>query len=451
MIDDDHQQVEDKITWDGIGDSMHFEHLKKTDPDIFACLQSETRRQVETLEMIASENFVSPAVLEALGSVMTNKYAEGYPRHRYYGGCEHVDIAEGKARFRVKKLFNAKHANVQPHSGSQANMAAYLTIAKPGDTMMGLHLYHGGHLTHGSGVNFSGRLFKIISYELSPETGKIDYDQMSKLAREHKPKFIVTGASAYPRIIEFDKVQQICEDVGCYHVADIAHIAGLVATGLHPSPLDNAHIVTSTTHKTLRGPRGGLILTNVTTGEIMLDNMPKPKTMPQAIDAWVFPGGQGGPLMHVIAAKAVAFQEALKPSFRAYQKQVVTNAAVLADILLSEGFSLVTGGTDNHLILMNLAPKKLRGKDSEIALEKAGITTNKNMVPNDPQKPFITSGIRIGTPALTTRGMKESEMKAIGKLISRVLSDMENEDNLTEIRHEVSEITKDFPLYAIPE
>jgi len=437
-------------TWYGAGDPMHFEHLKVVDPDIFKCIQSETRRQVETLEMIASENFVSPAVLEALGSVMTNKYAEGYPSNRYYGGCEHVDIAEGKARFRAKKLFGAKHANVQAHSGSQANMAAYFTLAKPGDTVMGLHLNHGGHLTHGSGVNFSGRFFNIVPYELSAKTGRIDYDQMAELAREHRPKVIVTGASAYPRIIDFARVSEICDEVGAFHIADIAHIAGLVATGLHPTPIDLADIVTTTTHKTLRGPRGGMILTSNEISEIMVENMPKPKTMAQAIDAWVFPGGQGGPLMHVIAAKAVAFGEALKPEFKVYQQQVVDNAAVLAETLLSEGFKLVTGGTDNHLILMDLSPKKLSGKASEKALEAAGITTNKNMVPNDPQKPFITSGIRVGTPALTTRGMKTDDMVVIGKMISRVLNDQENEQTLTKVREEVAELTSHFQLYQIP-
>jgi len=442
---------DDNVSWQGIGDGMHYEHLKVVDPDIYASIKAETSRQVETLEMIASENFVSPAVMEAMGSVMTNKYAEGYPRHRYYGGCEYVDIAEGKARFRVKKLFGAKYANVQPHSGSQANMAAYLTMVKPGDTVMGLHLNHGGHLTHGSGVNFSGRLFKIVPYKLSPETGRIDYDAMLKLAREHKPKMIITGASAYPRIIDFERVKEICDEVGAFHMADIAHIAGLVAVGEHPSPLPFADIVTSTTHKTLRGPRGGLILTNVEDGEFLLENMPKPKTLPQAIDAWVFPGGQGGPLMHVIAAKAVAFGEALKPGFTTYMKQVVRNASVLAETLLSEDFKLVSGGTDNHLILMDLSPKGLRGKDSEIALEKAGITTNKNMVPNDPQKPFITSGIRIGTPALTTRGMKDDEMRKIGLMISQVLNNQEDEAVLARIREEIKELTAQFPLYRIPD
>lgn len=427
------------------------QNLKKTDPDVYEAIKSETRRQVETLEMIASENFVSLAVLEAMGSVMTNKYAEGYPRRRYYGGCEHVDITEGKARFRSKKLFGAKHSNVQPHSGSQANMAAYLTLTKPGDTIMGMHLNHGGHLTHGSGVNFSGRLFKVIPYEISPETGRIDYDQMAKLAREHKPRIIVTGASAYPRIIDFARVREICDETGAYHIADIAHIAGLVATGLHPSPLPLADIVTSTTHKTLRGPRGGLILTNVEGGEIQIEGMPKPKTMPEAIDAWVFPGSQGGPLEHVIAAKAVAFGEALKPEFKEYQAQVVKNAATLAETLLEAGYSLVTGGTDNHLLLMDLAPRGLTGKASEKALEKAGITTNKNMVPNDPQTPFVTSGIRIGTPALTTRGMKEEEMKRIGRMITYILDDLEDGDRQVKVRGEVKELTSQFPLYAIPD
>lgn len=437
-------------TWQGIGAEMHFDHLKETDPDIFEVIQAETARQVETLEMIASENFVSPAVLEALGSVLTNKYAEGYPRHRYYGGCEHVDVAEGKARFRLKKLFGAKYANVQPHSGSQANMAAYLTLAKPGDTVMGLHLNHGGHLTHGADVNFSGRLFNIVSYETSVKTGRIDYDMMTTLAKKHRPRVIITGASAYPRTIEFDRVREICDDVGAYHIADIAHIAGLVATGLHPSPLDYADIVTSTTHKTLRGPRGGMIISNVEEGEFLLGGMPKPKTMPQAIDAWVFPGGQGGPLMHVIAAKAVAFTEALQPSFKAYQSQVVINAAALADTLLGADINLVTGGTDNHLVLLDLSSRGLTGKAAEKALEEAGITTNKNMVPNDPQKPFLTSGIRIGTPALTTRGMKADEMKLIGGMIARVLRNMDDELTINIVRSEVLELTSQFPLYKIP-
>ena len=427
------------------------QNLKSFDPDIYAAIREETRRQTETLEMIASENFVSLAVMEAMGSVMTNKYAEGYPRHRYYGGCEHVDIAEGKARFRSKKLFGAKHSNVQPHSGSQANMAAYLTLAKVGDTIMGMHLNHGGHLTHGSGVNFSGRLFNIVPYTISPKTDRIDYDEMLRLAREHKPKVILSGASAYPRIIEFDRIRDICDEVGCYHIADIAHIAGMVATGLHPDPLPYSDIVTSTTHKTLRGPRGGLILTNVEGGEFILPNMPKPKTLPQAIDAWVFPGCQGGPLMHVIAAKAVAFREALEPEFKEYQQQIIANAAALAETLLSEDFKLVTGGTDNHLILMDLAPRGLTGRDAEKALENGGITTNKNMVPNDPQRPFVTSGIRIGTPALTTRGMKEEEMRQIGRMIAYILGDLGDEKRQEKVRGEVKELCSRFLFYEIPE
>lgn len=426
-------------------------NLKSFDPEIFAAIREETRRQNATLEMIASENFVSLAVLEALGSVMTNKYAEGYPKARYYGGCEHVDSAENLARERAKQLFSCRHANVQPHAGSQANMAAYLTLAKPGDTIMGMHLDHGGHLTHGSGVNFSGRLFKVVPYGLNPETGRIDYDAMAKLARECKPRVIVTGASAYPRIIDFPKVRQIASDVGAYHISDIAHIAGLVATGLHPSPLPFADIVTSTTHKTLRGPRGGLILSNVEGGEFLLENMPKPKTLAEAIDAWVFPGMQGGPLMHVIAAKAVAFKEALEPSFKVYQQQVIKNAATLADTLMSAGFKLVSDGTDNHLMLVDLAPKGLTGKAASNTLEKAGITVNKNMVPNDPQKPFVTSGIRIGTPALTTRGMKEGEMRKIGKFFVDVLNNMSDEAVITRVRSEVAELSGRFPLYMMPD
>jgi glycine hydroxymethyltransferase len=427
------------------------QNLKSFDPEIYVAIREETRRQTETLEMIASENFVSRAVLEAMGSVMTNKYAEGYPRHRYYGGCEHVDVAEGKARFRVKKLFNAGHANVQPHSGSQANMAAYLTLAKPGDTIMGMRLDHGGHLTHGSGVNFSGRLFNVVAYTLNPGTGRIDYDEMLRLAREYRPKFIVSGASAYPRIIEFDRIRAICDEVGSYHIADIAHIAGLVATGLHPDPLPYSDIVTSTTHKTLRGPRGGLILTNVEGGEFMLPNMPTSKTLPEAIDAWVFPGCQGGPLMHVIAAKAVAFKEALEPEFKVYQQQIVKNASALADTLMSAGCKLVSGGTDNHLMVMDLCPKGLTGKDAEAALEKAGITVSKSTVPNDPQKPFITSGIRIGTPALTTRGFKEDEMRRIGKMIAYVLGDLADVERQKKTRGQVAEMCQRFPFYEIPE
>lgn len=429
---------------------MH-QNLKSVDPEIFAAIREETRRQSDTLEMIASENFVSTAVMEAQGSVMTNKYAEGYPKARYYSGCHEVDKAENLARDRVKQLFNCKFANVQPHSGSQANMAAYLTIAKPGDTIMGLKLDHGGHLTHGSGVNFSGRLYKFVSYGLDPITGRIDYDEMAKLAKEHKPKVIVTGASAYPRVIDFPKVREIANSIGAFHMSDIAHIAGLVATGIHPSPLPYADIVTSTTHKTLRGPRGGLILSNYEGGEFLLENMPKPKTLAEAIDAWVFPGCQGGPLMHVIAAKAVAFKEALDPQFKVYQRQIVKNAATLAEHLMNAGFKLVSDGTDNHLMVVDLSPKGITGKAAALALDHAGITVSKSTVPNDPQKPFITSGVRIGTPALTTRGMKEAEMEIIGGFITDVLSHMEDEKVIASVRTRVGELTAKFPLYTIPE
>ncbi len=429
---------------------MH-DNLKSFDPEIFAAIREETRRQSGTLEMIASENFVSPAVMEAQGSVMTNKYAEGYPHARYYSGCHYVDIAENLARDRVRQLFNCRHANVQPHSGSQANMAAYMTLANPGDTIMGLRLDHGGHLTHGSGVNFSGRLYNVVPYGLDAATGRIDYDAMARLAKEFRPKIIVTGASAYPRVIDFVKVREIADSVGAYHVADIAHIAGLVATGIHPSPFPYADIVTSTTHKTLRGPRGGIILTDVAGGEFILANMPKPKSLAEAIDAWVFPGVQGGPLMHVIAAKAVAFKEALDPQFKVYQRQIVKNAATLADSLMSYGFKLVSDGTDNHLMVMDLSPKGLTGKAAANALEDAGITVSKSTVPNDPQKPFITSGIRIGTPALTTRGMKEAEMKVIGGFIAEVLGDMADASRQEQVHAEIAELCKQFPLYMIPE
>lgn len=427
------------------------EHLREADPEIYQAITGEIRRQMETLEMIASENFVSLAVLEAMGSVLTNKYAEGYPKARYYGGCEWVDRAEQLARERAKALFKCRYANVQPHSGSQANMAAYLTLAKPGDTIMGMHLDHGGHLTHGSGVNFSGRLFRVVPYGVRVDTGLIDYDQLRRLAIEHKPRIIITGASAYPRIIDFARVKEIAAEVGAYHIADIAHIAGLVATGLHPSPLPYADIVTSTTHKTLRGPRGGLILSDVEGGEFYLPNMSKPKTLTEAIDSWVFPGTQGGPLMHVIAAKAVAFKEALQPEFAQYQRQIVANAQTLAQVLIEEGFKLVSGGTDNHLILVDLSPLGITGKAASAALEKAGITVNKNMVPGDPQKPFITSGIRIGTPALTSRGMKEDEMRWIGRRIAQVVKNIDDERLIGKIREEVRELCRQFPLYPIPE
>ncbi len=422
--------------------------LRERDPEIYETIVNERGRQENRLELIASENFVSRSVMEAVGSVMTNKYAEGYPGKRYYGGCEFVDKAEELARERVKKLFGAKWANVQPHSGSQANQAVYNTLMKPGETFLGLSLAQGGHLTHGSPVNQSGRLYNCVSYGLNIETGQIDFDMVRKLAHEHKPKMIMTGASAYPRKIDFEKFREIADEVGAYLVADIAHIAGLVATKLHMDPLPLCHVVTSTTHKTLRGPRGGLILSSFEGGEIILSGMPKPKTLFEALDAVVFPGLQGGPLMHVIAGKAVAFAEALQPSYSAYMKQVVSNAKTLAEELMKRGYKLVSDGTDNHLMLMDLSNKNLTGKKAEAALEHAGITTNKNMVPGDKQSPFITSGIRIGTPAATTRGFKEVEMKMIAEWIDRVLRAPEDEALAEKVGHEINALCAAFPLYA---
>ena len=421
--------------------------LQQSDPEIFATITKERKRQETRLELIASENFVSRAVMEAVGSVMTNKYAEGYPAKRYYGGCEYVDQAEELAKDRLKELFGAKWANVQPHSGSQANQAVYFALLQPGDTFMGLSLAQGGHLTHGSPANLSGRLFNCVSYGLNEETGRIDFDQVAKLAREHKPKLIMTGASAYPRIIDFAKFREIADEVGAWLIADIAHVAGLVAVKLHPDPLPSCHVVTSTTHKTLRGPRGGIIMSNYEGGEIHLSGMPKAKTVTEALDAVVFPGLQGGPLMHVIAGKAVAFLEAQRPTYHAYMKQVAANAQALAEELTNRGFKLVSGGTDNHLMLVDLSPKGLTGKLAQNALEAAGITTNKNMVPGDKQSPFVTSGIRIGTPAATTRGMKETEMRMIAAWIDRVLKAPEDEKLAETVRHEVNSLCAQFPLY----
>lgn len=413
---------------------MFIETLKKVDPEIFEVLYKETKRQAEGLELIASENFVSEAVLEALGSVLTNKYAEGYPGKRYYGGCEVVDIAENLARERAKKLFGAEHANVQPHSGSQANMAVYFAVMKPGDTILSMELSHGGHLSHGSPVSFSGKLYNVVHYGVNPETERIDFDLVAKLAREHKPKVIVTGYSAYPRTIEFWKFREIADEVGAYIMADIAHIAGLVVAGLHPNPVEYAEFVTTTTHKTLRGPRGGMILTR--------------KEFAKKIDKAIFPGIQGGPLMHVIAAKAVAFKEAESPEFKEYQKQIVANAKALAEALKEHGFRLVTGGTDNHLMLVDLRTVGITGKVAEETLGRAGITVNKNTIPFDPQKPTVTSGIRIGVPAVTTRGMKEDEMKKIASMIAKVLKAPDDESVIQSVRAEVDELTKAFPLYA---
>ncbi len=407
--------------------------LKKTDPEIFNVIQLETNREHLNLELIASENFCSEAVLAALGSVLTNKYAEGLPKKRYYGGCEFVDIGENLAIERAKQLFGADHANVQPHSGTQANMTAYFALANPGDIIMGLNLSHGGHLSHGHPINFSGKYFRVFHYGVNRDTELIDFDELRKLAKEHKPKIIVSGASAYSRFMFFDKFQEICDEVGAYHVADIAHTAGLVAAGLHPSPIPYADVVTTTTHKTLRGPRGAIIMCKAKHAEL--------------IDKTAFPGVQGGPLEHVIAAKAVAFKEAMSDEFKSYQKQVVTNAKTLADEIAKLGYRLVAGGTDTHLMNVDLRSKNITGKDAELALGKANITVNRNTIPYDPQKPFITSGIRIGTPALTTRGMKEPEMKKIAKMIDTVLSNIGDEKIYDKVRNEIKELTETFPLY----
>ncbi len=411
------------------------DHLKETDPQVFQAIVDEARRQSEGLELIASENFVSHAVLEAMGTVMTNKYAEGLPSKRYYGGCEFVDVAEDLARERAKKLFSAEHANVQPHSGAQANMAAYFAFLEPGDKILGMSLSHGGHLTHGSPVNFSGRLFEVVSYGVGDDDGLIDYDALRDQARAERPKMIVAGASAYPRVIDFEAFGSIAREVEAKLLVDMAHIAGLVATGHHPSPVPHSDVVTTTTHKTLRGPRGGLILCR---GEHA-----------KAIDKTVFPYMQGGPLMHVIAAKAVALLEALQPEFRDYSAQVVANARALGDGLMERGFHLVSGGTDNHLMLVDLRPShaELTGKEAEAALERAGITVNKNTVPGETRSPFVTSGLRIGTPALTTRGMKEPEMVRIAGWISEVLSASADEGRIAGIREDVRAMCADFPLY----
>jgi glycine hydroxymethyltransferase len=424
--------------------------LETQDPDLFAALHGELDRQRNTLELIASENFTSQAVLEAAGTVLTNKYAEGYPGKRYYGGCEYVDQAEDLARQRARELFHCEYANVQPHSGSQANMGVYFAVLQPGDTMMGLDLAHGGHLTHGSPVNFSGKLYQVISYGVSRATGRVDFGQVRDLAREHKPKLIVCGGSAYPRYIEFEQFREVADEVKALLLADIAHPAGLVAAELHPTPWPYCDFVTSTTHKTLRGPRGGLILIEKD-GEnpwgIVAPKSGRVKRTGEIIDSTVMPGIQGGPLMHIIAAKAVAFGEALKPAFREYCTQIVKNAAQLATSLLERNYHLVSGGTDTHLVLVDLTERDLSGKAAEQALEKSGLTVNKNMVPFDQRSPLVTSGIRIGTPAMTTRGMKEEEMKRIAELIHNVLSNPEDDATHKTVRHEVEELCRQFPLY----
>ncbi|WP_124999352.1 serine hydroxymethyltransferase [Clostridium tagluense] len=407
------------------------EYLKNSDLKVYEIIQEEDARQEDHIELIASENFVSKAVMEANGSILTNKYAEGYPAKRYYGGCEVVDKVEDLARDRMKELFGAEHANVQPHSGSQANMAVYFSVLKPGDTVLGMNLSHGGHLTHGSKVNFSGILYNFIPYGVDLETETIDYAQVLALAKEHNPKMIVIGASAYPRAIDFAAFREICDEVGAYMFVDMAHIAGLVATGAHQSPVPYADFVTTTTHKTLRGPRGGAILC-------------KEKYAKQ-IDKSIFPGMQGGPLMQTIAAKAVCFGEALRPEFKVYIDQVVKNAKVLGEELLKYGFKLVSGGTDNHLLLIELTNKNITGKEAEKLLDLVGITVNKNTVPNETLSPFVTSGIRIGTPAVTTRGFKEAEMKIIARLMNETIENREG--NLEEIREKVVQLCSKFPLY----
>jgi len=409
------------------------EFLRKQDPEIVRALGLELKRQRDNIELIASENIVSRAVLEAMGTVLTNKYAEGYPSRRYYGGCEYVDIAEEIARNRAKELFGAEHANVQPHSGAQANLAVYLAALKPGDTVLGMNLAHGGHLTHGSPVNASGMLYNFVAYGVREDTHMIDYDEVRKAAFKHRPRLIVAGASAYPRIIDFEKLGEIANDVGTLLMVDMAHIAGLVAAGLHPNPVPHAHFVTTTTHKTLRGPRGGMILCR--------------KSWAQAIDKAVFPGTQGGPLMHIIAAKAVAFGEALQPSFKTYAENVVKNAKTLAEALQAEGLNLVSGGTDNHLMLVDTRNLNITGKDAEQVLDSVRITVNKNAIPFDPTSPAVTSGIRIGTPAVTSRGMGEEAMRTIARVIAMTLKNPKDESVLNKARGIVQELTEQYPLY----
>ena len=410
------------------------EYIKNCDLEVYNAIVEEEKRQEEGIELIASENFVSKAVMEAAGSVFTNKYAEGYPEKRYYGGCANADTVEQLAIDRLKKIFGAKFANVQPHSGSQANMGVYVSLLEAGDKILGMGLSSGGHLTHGYKINFSGKNYVGIEYGLNPETEMLDYDEIRRLAIQEKPQIIVAGASAYSRVIDFKKFREIADEVGAYLMVDMAHIAGLVAVGEHPNPMEYADIVTSTTHKTMRGPRGGIILTNN-------------EEIAKKIDKAIFPGIQGGPLMHIIAAKAVAFKEALSPEFKEYQKQVVKNAKAMADALVKGGLRIVSGGTDNHLMLVDLRPKGVAGKMAEEGLEKAGITCNKNSIPNDPEKPFITSGIRLGTPAITARGMKEDEAVQIAEMIIKVLENVNDDEKIAEVKNEVLKLAETFPLY----
>lgn len=411
--------------------------LREFDADIWQAIENEKQRQEDHIELIASENYVSPTVLEVQGSQLTNKYAEGYPGKRYYGGCEFVDVAEKLAIERAKKLFGADYANVQPHSGSQANAAAYMAMISPGDTVLGMSLAHGGHLTHGSPVNFSGKFYRFHSYGLRVDTGEIDYDAAQRLAEEHRPKLIVTGFSAYSRVVDWQRFRDIADSVGAFLMADIAHVAGLIAVGLYASPVQIADVTTTTTHKTLRGPRGGLILAKAN------------PDLEKKLNSAVFPGSQGGPLMHVIAAKAVAFEEALQPEFKVYQQQVLNNARTFAKILMQRGYSIVSGGTDDHLMLIDLINKNITGKDAEAALGEAFITTNKNAVPNDPQSPFVTSGLRIGSPAVTTRGFKEKECEQVANWIADILDDLQNKTTIARIKKEVLAMCRQFPVYRL--
>ena len=425
-------------------------YIKKVDPELYEIINREQNREHDTLELIASENFTSPAILEAAGGIMTNKYAEGYPGKRYYGGCIHVDEAENLAIDRLKKLFGVEYANVQPHSGSQANMAVFMTFLNPGDTIMGLELSHGGHLTHGSAVNFSGQLYNSISYHVDKETGRVNFDEVRSLALEYKPKMIICGGSAYPRYVEFDKFYEVAQEIGAFLMADIAHPSGLVAAGVHPSPVPYCDVITSTTHKTLRGPRGGIIMMGKdrenTWGKIA-PKSGRTKMISELLDSSVMPGMQGGPLMHIISAKAIAFGEAIKDEFKLYAKKIVDNAKVMAQEFIEMDYDIVSGGTDTHVVLMDLSNKGISGKAAEKALEKAGITVNKNMVPFDKRSPFITSGIRVGTPAITTRNMGSNEMKMIASFINTVVTDSDNEDTIQNVKSQVKELCDSFPIY----
>jgi len=425
-------------------------YIKKIDPELYEIIKREQDREHDTLELIASENFTSPAILEAAGGIMTNKYAEGYPGKRYYGGCIHVDEAENLAIDRLKKLFGVEYANVQPHSGSQANMAVFMTFLNPGDTIMGLELSHGGHLTHGSAVNFSGQLYNSISYHVDKETGRVNFDEVRSLAQEHKPKMIICGGSAYPRYVEFDKFYEVAQEIGAFLMADIAHPSGLVAAGVHPSPVPYCDVITSTTHKTLRGPRGGIIMMGKdrenTWGKIA-PKSGRTKMISELLDSSVMPGMQGGPLMHIISAKAIAFGEAIKDEFKVYAKKIVDNAKVMAQEFIEMDYDIVSGGTDTHVVLMDLSNKGISGKAAEKALEKAGITVNKNMVPFDQRSPFITSGIRVGTPAITTRNMGSNEMKKIASFINTIVTDADNDDTIQNVKSQVKELCDSFPIY----